>query len=428
MNWRRWFAIGRLILFFILFIGVVAPEWPAFQDETRLLETIVELRQFDFVRWGAGALESKIAEVAAGSDTFLQQDTRSDVVLSYLRWVSDVRRLSNEINGIYADALVEDPEAASRSLQAELAAARLEMERLQPLAEAVLQEQVAAVLVEEGFGALGGVWPPVAMHMTPLPQILIVSPRDEIRQIYNVPLTPGITIPQQEALEQRVFDELDRSALVVPIGGLGFYPAMIIETGNVNFLADTVAHEWAHHWLTFLPLGIRYFASPQLRTINETAASIVGTEVGAKVVQRFYPQFAPPDTGEDARDEEQDDAEDGQEGTDEPRPTPFDFRAEMSETRVEVDRLLASGKVQEAEAYMEQRRQMFVANGYPIRKLNQAYFAFYGAYADTPGASGGDPVGPAVLALRKQSDSLHSFMLTIGRVTNFETLQEIVGP
>ena len=49
---------------------------------------------------------------------------------------------------------------------------------------------------------------------------------------------------------------------------------------------------------------------------------------------------------------------------------------------------------------MEQRRQLFVENGYYIRKLNQAYFAFYGAYADVPGgAAGEDPVGPAVRAL-----------------------------
>jgi hypothetical protein len=50
----------------------------------------------------------------------------------------------------------------------------------------------------------------------------------------------------------------------------------------------------------------------------------------------------------------------------------------MAATRIEVDRLLAGGKIQEAEQYMEARRQIFVAHGYQIRKLNQAYFAFYG--------------------------------------------------
>ena len=47
-----------------------------------------------------------------------------------------------------------------------------------------------------------------------------------------------------------------------------------------------------------------------------------------------------------------------------PDPNAFDFGAAMNETRVTVDQLLAAGKVDEAEAYMEQRRQVFVAHGY----------------------------------------------------------------
>ena len=83
----------------------------------------------------------------------------------------------------------------------------------------------------------------------------------------------------------------------------------------------------------------------------------------------------------------------------------------MHITRVHVDELLAAGKVTEAETFMEQRRLFFWENGYAIRKLNQAYFAFYGAYADVPGgAAGEDPVGPAVRALRAQSASLTVFL------------------
>lgn len=422
MTLRRWLTAGKIIVFFLTFVVVMAPEWPAFQEEAHRLDSLVGLRHFDFVRWGAQALQSKASESAGNGHRYLREETRQEVVLAYLDWVVRSRALQGEITNIYADALVADPELRSQELQAELASARLEMERLQPLAEAVLQQQVSTVLTEEEFSLFDAVWPPVAMHMTPLPQVLIVSPREEIRQIYNVPLTPGITVPEQEELEQQIYEGLDRSALVVPIGGLGFYPAMIVETGNISFLADTVAHEWAHHWLTFTPLGIRYFVSPELRTINETVASIVGTEVGAQVVQRFYPQFAPPAAQSATESEEPPSEPAAEEG-----PAPFDFRAEMAETRVEVDRLLEAGKVEEAEAYMEERRQLFVNNGYPIRVLNQAYFAFYGAYADTRGASGDDPVGPAVLALREQSGSLREFMSDVGRVTSLEMLLEMVG-
>jgi hypothetical protein len=77
---------------------------------------------------------------------------------------------------------------------------------------------------------------------------------------------------------------------------------------------------------------------------------------------------------------------------------------------------------------MEQRRQFFWDNGYAIRKLNQAYFAFYGAYADVPGGPAGeDPVGPAVRALREQSASLADFVNTIAGMSSFEELLEAVN-
>jgi len=74
---------------------------------------------------------------------------------------------------------------------------------------------------------------------------------------------------------------------------------------------------------------------------------------------------------------------------------------------------------------MEMRRQIFLKNGYLIRRLNQAYFAFHGAYADEPGgAAGKDPVGPAVRALRAKSSSLAEFLNRISWMTSFEQLQE----
>jgi hypothetical protein len=77
---------------------------------------------------------------------------------------------------------------------------------------------------------------------------------------------------------------------------------------------------------------------------------------------------------------------------------------------------------------MESRRQVFWENGYRIRKLNQAYFAFHGAYADTPGGAAGaeDPVGPAVRKLRAQSDSLSEFINRISWMWTFEQLQAAI--
>ena len=78
---------------------------------------------------------------------------------------------------------------------------------------------------------------------------------------------------------------------------------------------------------------------------------------------------------------------------------------------------------------MELRREFLWEHGYRIRKLNQAYFAFHGAYADAPGgaAAAEDPVGEAVRALRSRSDTLADFIKQISWMWNFEQLQSAVA-
>jgi hypothetical protein len=254
---------------------------------------------------------------------------------------------------------------------------------------------------------------------------LIVSQRSVIQQIANISVLPTLTLDAQIALEDEVAGSLDVSTLVVPIGGVGVYPTMVMETTDLRWTLDTIAHEWAHNYLNLRPLGLNYTATPELRTMNETTASIAGNEIGSYVLQQHYPERLvsgrTPDLSLTAFGE----LAPAHQGGDEP--TPFDFRAEMHETRVTADQLLAEGKIEEAEAYMEQRRQFFWENGYLLRKLNQAYFAFHGAYADVPGgAAGEDPVGPAVRALREQSDSLADFINTIAWMTSFEQLQQAI--
>jgi hypothetical protein len=221
-------------------------------------------------------------------------------------------------------------------------------------------------------------------------------------------------MPAKETLETNIYTELDRSALIVPIGGVGIFPAMVLENGDINWLANTIAHEWAHHWLTLRPLGIRYGQNPALRTINETVASVFGDEIGRMVVERYYPELAPPPPNP---------APPPTETVTPPIPPRFDFRAEMAATRVRADELLALGLIEQAETYMEERRVFFVENGYGIRKINQAYFAFYGAYADQPGATGEDPIGPLVNQIRAKQVTVFDFMTTVSQVTSFEELQ-----
>jgi hypothetical protein len=100
----------------------------------------------------------------------------------------------------------------------------------------------------------------------------------------------------------------------------------------------------------------------------------------------------------------------------------------MRQTRVRVDELLAAGKVNEAEQYMEMRRHFFWEHGYHIRKINQAYFAFYGSYNDQPGggAAGADPVGPSVRKLWAESRTLKEFIEKVQTVRSYADLLEIL--
>lgn len=419
MNWRRIWQWLRLLFLAGLFLLLLGPQWPAFGDQRYRLRTIVGAQGFDYLTWEAKAVFAKATAVLSGGHSYLSPQAQQQVVLDYLALLRDVQQLTRSIDQIYAHAATGDPAAESLPLQRELAGKRAELAQMQPLAEAIIQDQVGAVLVDEGFGVGGFPWPPVMMHMSPLPSLMVVSPRERIEQIHSFSIQTGVTTPQREEMETAVYRDLDLSALIVPIGGVGIYPAMIAETSNINWLVEVVAHEWAHHWMAFFPIGWYYAVDPQVRIINETVASTIDREIGEQVIARFYPEFVPvppPPTPVQPEPEPDPDAL-----------PPFDFRREMAETRIRTEELLAAGEVTAAEAYMEERRQYFVASGYQIRKLNQAYFAFYGAYAAEPGAAGADPIGPAIREIRALSPDLRSFMENMSQVSSFADLERVLA-
>jgi hypothetical protein len=398
---------------------------PPVTDPIENIRAYTRQIEFDYVKWTMDAALIKIQGAAAGFPFNLDRAAQNKIVKEYLRLTQKSVEQERAIEELYADSTIKDKEAASASLREELALTRERLREIAPVAEAVIQNQVGEVLAEIGLTTAGQPIPNVLYHSTPLPMALIVSPRDRIEQTANISIETDFTVDQQAALEAQVDAGLNVSSLVVPIGGVGVYPTMVMRSADLRWTLDVVAHEWIHNYLSFRPLGILYNETPELRTMNETTASIAGNEIGTLVLQRFYPELVSasfPTLSLSALPKDRPDPEDL------PRP-PFDFRAEMHETRVTVDALLAEGKIEEAEAYMEKRRLLFLKNGYLLRKINQAYFAFYGAYADVPGgAAGEDPVGPAVRALRAQSDSLADFVNRISWMTSFQELQEAVSP
>ena len=409
---RRWRPTALLVLL-LLVLSVDSP--PPTSMEARVDRQLTGSR-FNFLTWEIGAAWRKLSHGLLAPQRTMTEEARHDFLLEYLALVGEAQRLDGDIRNAYVDAEQTDAERATMDLQVRRDELRSEIRSRQALAEAILEEQVASVLVDEGFGAMGQELPPVRMHFTPLPQLLIISPRDRIERVYQLNLVHGLGTAEREAIEDEIDASFDVSSLVTDIGGLSAYPSMLLESSSVNWVTEVTAHEWTHHYLIPRPLGWHYLSSGQTRTINETVASIVGKEVGRRVVARYYPEYLPP--------KEQAPPESPLEESSEP--AAFDFRLEMRETRVRVDDLLTEDKIEEAETYMEQRRQMFVEQGYAIRKLNQAYFAFHGAYADQPGAAGEDPIGPAVREVYSRSSDLYTFVNRLAPITTLEELEALL--
>lgn len=425
MVWLRILRGLEITGLLILLAAITGYSNPSLTNPIEKVRAYTRNVEFDYVEWMADAAILKTRAASINLPYTLEHEAQKEIVADYLQTTQFILEKEYQLSQLYADASIEDKESATAAVRGELDELYARRHELAPLAESIIQAQVSQVLAELGLTAIGQPVPNVWYHSTPLPMALIVSPRDRIEQTTNISIYTEITVDEQVSLETEVDAGLDVSSLVVPVGGVGVYPTMVMRSTNLNWIANTVAHEWIHNYLTLRPLGVLYNNTPELRTMNETTASIAGDEIGALVIEKFYPELMPnasnPTLNLVSIPSDRPNPEDL------PRP-PFDFRAQMHQTRIHVDALLAEGKIEEAEAYMEERRQIFLRNGYLLRKINQAYFAFYGAYADTPGgAAGEDPVGPAVRALREQSASLADFVNRISWMSNFEQLQEAVN-
>jgi hypothetical protein len=415
----RIYRITIIAILGVVFLGGSALP-PA--DEIEQVRRSTREVEFDYVGCTLDALQKKLRTSSLPLADYFDQDLQVKFVTATLKLVEQINITNAVIERIYSDPAIENPRDAAAPFMASLMEYQAVMDRAGPMTEAIIERQINVVLKESGLTLAGQAVPPVLYHVTPLPLALIVSPRDVIQQDANISLAEDLSIPQRVELEEEVARNANKSALLVEIGGVGVYPTMVMSTSNLPYLVETVAHEWTHNYLTLRPLGLNYDTSAQLRAMNETTASIAGKEIGLAVLKRFYPDKVPPQEipqesgGETISPEPSKPEED---------PDKFDFRAEMHKTRFAVDAMLAEGKISEAEEYMEARRVFLWDNGYQIRKLNQAYFAFHGAYADSPGgAAGEDPVGPAVRELRSRSASLAEFINTIAWMDSFEDLQE----
>lgn len=390
-------------------------------DPIERIRKFTRQMEFDYATWTINAVGVKTSQLLLDYADLPGDAARHDLVIEYTTTIQNLHVSDYELVTLYSDPAIQDPEAAAGQLIAQRDALQERIDTIEPVIETILQQQVSTILAGLDLTTLGSPIPPILYHSSPLPFALIVSPREVIRQDANISIETGMTIEDRINLEERVSAGINVSALVEEVGGIGTYPTMVQETEDLSWLIEVIAHEWIHNYLTWHPLGVNYDTTPELRTMNETTASLAGKEIASAVIAQYYPERVPPPAPPAVE------APAEQPEVIQSAPV-FDFRAEMHTTRVRVDVLLADGKIEEAEEYMEQRRLFLWENGYQIRKLNQAYFAFHGAYADQPGgAAGEDPVGPAVRSLREKSASLANFIHQMAGFTSFQQLQQALG-
>jgi hypothetical protein len=89
-----------------------------------------------------------------------------------------------------------------------------------------------------------------------------------------------------------------------------------------------------------------------------------------------------------------------------------------------VDELLSIGHIDQAEAFMEKKRLFLVSKGYPIRKLNQAYFAFHGTYTDHPAAV--SDTFNKLVELQKRYSSLQDFIWAVSDSSSYQEFLRLV--
>lgn len=340
---------------------------------------------------------------------FQARAAQSGDAFDFARW--EVQTLPGAVLYRLAAPLRADP-PADEALAAYFALEErhtAEGARLENTVEITIANRIDAVLAEQGIGweapPAGPVLPPVNFELADPPHALVLSPRARIESLRVDVLRADLTLAEAQAKERAAEADGTRSALVVETGGVAAYPAVVVIGGDYEQTVATAAHEWTHHYLAPYPLGRAYFGSDGGRVINETVADVVGAEVSKLVLARWGTPGAA-----------------GVPSSSPVRPA-LSADSVLRALRLEVDELLAAGRIDDAERRMEAVRLQLGEAGYSHRRINQAYFAWYGTYAARSDSV--DPLGAQVRTIRERAGSLERFLELIRGTTTREDVARL---
>ncbi|MFC1971481.1 hypothetical protein ACFLV0_06125 [Chloroflexota bacterium] len=405
---------GLVFIVMLLLLGSHVTGCAPNHDFNSQLKAITKPYRFGVIKWEFNAVGEEIRKVLCDRQNTFDDDNSE--VSDYFSAVQQIKQLESEIEANKSG----NRQGNLASLEAELGKLRQQNKAIADMVERQLETQIRDILSQQSIfnpldkyiGSRVG-FPPIIFKLGKPPHLLVVSPRDRIESIWRVTLLPAIKLEDMESIEDDV-DKLGVSSLVVATGGLSTYPSFVTDRGDLRFVINAATEEWLHQYLFFKPLGFRYALdltgicrNYEIAIINESLVGMVSREIGDIVYKSYYYQ------------NEIDSTKPGATGA------VFDFNQEMREIRRGIDGYLARGEIKQAEEFMEQKRQFLETKGYYIRKLNQAYFAFHGTYADKPTSI--NPIGAEMKQLRNQSTSLKEFLETVAAMTSRQDLADSVN-
>ena len=338
--------------------------------------------------------------------TAIDDDARGVALERYIDLVPKLREAKTKLEEATAQGDARSIAAAQRDLDALLGERNEIRDLVEEHLEAAISAQLVRLWLSQGDDF---VWPPVDFRLHQPPNIAVTSPRHVIRREEVKLIRPEISEADRVWIETEIEADGDLSAAVLRTGGLAAYPNIVPSDLDLLALLEVTAHEWLHAYLLFHPLGRSYWQGGDITSLNETLADMAGDEIGrlaynAVTGEDVEVSLPPPSViaeSEDADDESE----------------KFDFREFMYETRKRTDELLVEGRIDEAEAYMEERRLVLVENRYNIRKLNQAYFAFHGLYA--AGSTSTSPLASQLWQFRQESADVGVLVKKLQSISSF---------
>ena len=302
MKLKLFFIIGLILLIVPLRISCTSSPSPSLNS---VIKAATNLYRFSIPEWEINSIAGEV------------QQTYTDRNLS----ANDTQTVIDYFNAVQNNTLPSSQESEPRDT-----------------VESIIELQIRDVLRQDGitnpFGGIFGFnFPPIVFKLAEPPHLLVVSPRNQIKEIQDVLLLQNMTVDQMNDIETQI-DAAGYSALVVELGGLGaVFPTFVNSNSSLPDVLDAAAEEWTHQYLAFKPLGFRYVLdlldisrNEDVIAMNESLAGIVSSEIGSQVYSKYYATYFPNTN-----------------------PTPvsnvssFDFNAAMRQIRQTVDSYLAGG-------------------------------------------------------------------------------------